>query len=202
LCNAIGGAAYAIAIAALKSKWTTLRAQQRQEAMTSNAIPLCFECHAEVHHYNPEHPKGRRFGSSELKGHRDQWLRLCGERPEMFVHAQPPPEAGSLERLLSELEFNRVLADTDHLGGAFEMVQFRRAIADGTFTWVSSDVKANVHKAYRTMVKANATLDGFAHRAQTESSAIAIIRSAKVPIEAAIEHLLAALYHHSCLIAA
>jgi hypothetical protein len=27
----------------------------------SNAIALCFECHAEVHHYNPSHPKGRKF---------------------------------------------------------------------------------------------------------------------------------------------
>ena len=62
----------------------------------SNAIPLCFECHAEVHHYNPKHPKGRRFSPGELRAHRDQWLSLCANRPEIFVHAQPAPEAGSL----------------------------------------------------------------------------------------------------------
>ena len=30
-----------------------------------NCIPLCFDCHAEVGHYNPEHPKGRKFSEAE-----------------------------------------------------------------------------------------------------------------------------------------
>ena len=42
-----------------------------------NAIPLCFECHAEVVLYNPKHPKGRKYTSEELKQHRDQWIKLC-----------------------------------------------------------------------------------------------------------------------------
>lgn len=39
-----------------------------------NCIPLCFDCHAEATHYNPDHPKGRRFSSTELKRHRDAWF--------------------------------------------------------------------------------------------------------------------------------
>ena len=39
-----------------------------------NCIPLCFDCHADVTHYNVDHPKGRRFTSSELKPHRDAWF--------------------------------------------------------------------------------------------------------------------------------
>lgn len=27
-----------------------------------NAIPVCFECHAEIHSYNDSHPRGRKFG--------------------------------------------------------------------------------------------------------------------------------------------
>lgn len=40
-----------------------------------NAIPLCFDCHAEVGQYNPNHPKGNRFTQEELRGHRDNWYR-------------------------------------------------------------------------------------------------------------------------------
>jgi len=39
-----------------------------------NCIPLCFDCHAEVGHYNNEHPKGVRFTAVELQAHRDRWF--------------------------------------------------------------------------------------------------------------------------------
>ncbi len=116
-----------------------------------NAVALCFDCHAEVKHYNPAHPKGRKIHSSELRAHRRQWLALCRERPEMFVHGQPPPEAGSLERLLSELEFNRVLASGLQATVTFEMSQFRRALADGTFIWLPDALKTQIHGAYSAM---------------------------------------------------
>ena len=38
-----------------------------------NCVPLCFDCHAEVEHYNTKHPRGRKFTPGELKAHRDQW---------------------------------------------------------------------------------------------------------------------------------
>jgi hypothetical protein len=38
-----------------------------------NAIPLCFDCHANVGHYDAKHPKGTKFGESELKLHRENW---------------------------------------------------------------------------------------------------------------------------------
>jgi hypothetical protein len=37
-----------------------------------NAIPLCFDCHAEIGHYNVRHPRGTRFRPSELRARRDQ----------------------------------------------------------------------------------------------------------------------------------
>lgn len=36
-----------------------------------NALPVCFNCHAEVKHYNSKHPKGRKFPTTELKKLRD-----------------------------------------------------------------------------------------------------------------------------------
>lgn len=143
----------------------------------SNAIPLCFECHAEVHHYNPSHPKGRRFRPSELRAHREQWLRLCSEHPEIFVHSQPPPEAGSVERLLNELEFNQELAKTLPVCGPFEVAQFRRAIADGTFTWLPDNLKQAIQEAYAAITNANQAIERMSH-APRPAYAVSGVRTA------------------------
>ena len=37
-----------------------------------NAIPLCFECHGEVAHYDDDHPRGTKFHPEELKDRREQ----------------------------------------------------------------------------------------------------------------------------------
>ncbi len=44
-----------------------------------NAIPLCFDCHAEAGHYNPRHPKGARYSPSELRAHRDAWYKVVAD---------------------------------------------------------------------------------------------------------------------------
>lgn len=38
-----------------------------------NAIPLCFDCHADMLSYDPKHPKGNKYSQPELKRHRDNW---------------------------------------------------------------------------------------------------------------------------------
>lgn len=37
-----------------------------------NGIPLCYECHAKVGHYNRNHPKGNKYRNKELKVRREQ----------------------------------------------------------------------------------------------------------------------------------
>jgi hypothetical protein len=44
-----------------------------------NCIPFCFDCHAEVEHYNDQHPRGRKFSESELRKHRDTWFSKVKE---------------------------------------------------------------------------------------------------------------------------
>lgn len=44
-----------------------------------NCIPLCFDCHAEVEHYNSNHPRGRKFSEGELRKHRDNWYSMVRE---------------------------------------------------------------------------------------------------------------------------
>lgn len=60
---------------------------QGGEDKEENAIPLCFDCHAEVVAYNTKHPKGRPFLASELKKHKKQWLNAC-------ARALPHPACG------------------------------------------------------------------------------------------------------------
>jgi hypothetical protein len=53
----------------------------------ANCIPLCFECHADVEHYNPSHPKGTKFTPRELRTHRDRWFQQISETtPAIFDH--------------------------------------------------------------------------------------------------------------------
>jgi hypothetical protein len=37
-----------------------------------NAIPLCFDCHEKIGHYNKEHPKGNKYRPKELISRREQ----------------------------------------------------------------------------------------------------------------------------------
>jgi len=54
-----------------------------------NAIPLCFDCHAEVGAYNSSHPKGVRFSKTELKRHRDNWYNRV-KQGNMTIDTIPP----------------------------------------------------------------------------------------------------------------
>ena len=49
-----------------------------------NAIPLCFECHGNIGHYNPKHPKGTKIKAEEIKKRREQIY------DEFTQHLVPP----------------------------------------------------------------------------------------------------------------
>ena len=55
-----------------------------------NCIPLCFDCHAEVEHYNDQHPRGRKFSESELRKHRDTWFSKVEEMNTLTPLPQAP----------------------------------------------------------------------------------------------------------------
>jgi hypothetical protein len=126
-----------------------------------NAIPVCFDCHAEIHSYNPRHPKGRKFTPEELRGHRDQWLELCRTRPEILVAAPRDMDVGPLQALLNELEFNAVVsskcAPQEH-GCLFKEEQFVRAIQQGSIWILDENPKRVVLEAYAAIGRANALL--------------------------------------------
>jgi hypothetical protein len=125
-----------------------------------NAIAVCFDCHAEIHHYNPKHPKGRRFEPGELKAHREQWLSLCKNNPVALVSSVPTTEGGALERLLNELMFNEYLSNLSRTAMMFEVGQFRRAIGDGTFGWLKDEQASKVYAAYALISEVNNRAQG------------------------------------------
>lgn len=90
-----------------------------------NAIPVCFDCHAEVAHYNPQHPRGRKFTESELKAHRDAWYAKVATSGSTTAS----PEHTNMDRTLfskirqmlpSDGDGISFLRNTD-LGGSFEL---------------------------------------------------------------------------------
>ena len=164
------------------------RAGSHNDAI-ENAIPVCFECHAEIHLYNPDHPLGRRFSPDELKLHREQWLRICKEFPGIFVGAPAVSEAGMMERLLHEINFNMEVAShsqDNEIGCPFEVAQFDRALADGTYALFNDETRTKLREAYRWAKRANtfiATMLSDISDGRVRETGIAI-RKAREPFEA------------------
>jgi hypothetical protein len=53
-----------------------------------NCIPLCFDCHAEVGHYNAQHPRGRKYSENELRKLRE----ICFSKYKDFNSLTPLPK--------------------------------------------------------------------------------------------------------------
>jgi hypothetical protein len=79
-----------------------------------NCIPLCFDCHAEVGHYNEAHPKGTKFTAKELREHRDRWFK----KVESGISEGAPSDHLDLDKNL----FQKLL---NTLGGSQKMTHFR-----------------------------------------------------------------------------
>lgn len=124
----------------------------------ANAIPVCFECHAEIHSYNDDHPRGRKFRPDELHQHRDQWLKICAEKPEVMLSAAWDGDVGPLQALMDELQFNMMVArhSPDAKRGAmFQSAQFLRAIQEGMVAILDQDLKESILAAYVAISRAN-----------------------------------------------
>lgn len=116
-----------------------------------NAIPVCFECHAEIHSYNDKHPRGRKFRPEELIQHKKQWLEICRNRPDVLISVGWESDVGPLQALIDELEFNRKVAQhssPDDIGCLFQQSQFLRAINEGCISILVEELKTKILEAY------------------------------------------------------
>ena len=148
-----------------------------------NAIPVCFECHAEIHSYNDKHPRGRKLTPDELRRHKEQWLELCQNKPEMFLQASRETDVGPLQALIDELEFNLKVSQHTHgdvLGCLFLEEQFRRAIREGAIATLKDELKTVILDAYIAMGRANQQIAGIMnHGPNTDAWGEAMNRARK-----------------------
>jgi hypothetical protein len=165
-----------------------------------NAIPVCFECHAEIHSYNDRHPRGRKFQSKELRLHRDKWLQICLEQPEVLVSAGRYSDVGPLQALIDELELNARIAarsGPEDQGATFHEAQLRRAIHEEAVAILKEGIRDSVLDAYIAMAAANQSIatawsypKGSGSWANGVNAAQRRINDAKVKIAAAKGELL------------
>jgi hypothetical protein len=161
-----------------------------------NAIPVCFECHAEIHSYNDNHPRGRKFHPEELRQHKYQWLKICAEHPEVLVGAIRNADVGPLQALIDELEFNWTVAAVGdfHIQGCkFHDQQFLRAIHEGSLSLLLDTIRLPLLEAYCAMGSANSAIDRMNFQPSNESGRArqALICAAVPKITTAKSELLA-----------
>jgi len=118
-----------------------------------NALPVCFECHSEIHCYNTNHPRGRKFTEKELRTHKEQWLKICANNPGIFSQSFQSSDAGPLNSLIDELEYN--IKACDCLGSSLSISQFDEALRRGAISLLEPDLKDKINLAYSEISRLN-----------------------------------------------
>ena len=121
-----------------------------------NAIPVCLECHAEIHCYNDKHPRGRKFTADELREHKKQWLSICETKPDVLVSQPREDSVGPLSSLIDELEYNLSACQSEFRGAALRDGQFEKAIEAGAISVVDESLKSALYEAYAKVTQVNA----------------------------------------------
>jgi len=120
-----------------------------------NAIPLCFDCHAEVHLYNDRHPRGRKYTSEELILHKKRWIEICEENPNVMEN-KLESKNNVLLSLIAELEFNELTAKSKKLISIpFETNQFHMVLNSGILSFLDPKVKDNIFVTYVSLKESN-----------------------------------------------
>ena len=131
-----------------------------------NALPVCLECHAEIHCYNTTHPRGRKYTENELCLHKKQWLDICKNHPEIFSQPFQSSDAGPLNSLIDELEYN--LKACECLGSSLSMSQFGEALRRGAISLLEPDLKCKINSAYSKISRLNQLTSAFSNEGKEE----------------------------------
>lgn len=86
-----------------------------------NAIPLCFDCHADMKSYDHKHPKGTKYTAKELSRHRDIWYEKVKNNIGLAGKAEIVETDKKVYRVLVEiLPWDRTITflRTHHFAGA------------------------------------------------------------------------------------
>jgi uncharacterized phage infection (PIP) family protein YhgE len=129
-----------------------------------NAIPLCFECHTEIHLYNDKHPKGRKYTPNELQKHKVQWIEICKRSPETFAQYANFANGGPFYGIIGELEFNQLKSG---LMITYETEEFSRSIRDGSLSLLDDDLKEDIMATYALIKSTNQSIKEFQDTKET-----------------------------------
>lgn len=118
-----------------------------------NAIPLCFDCHADMRSYDSKHPKGTKYSEAELRRHRDAWFQKVSESsgvPSGNVVAETDkvmfsrlvealPWSGSLS-FISTNNFAGFSFRTDDLN---DLYNFQNLAENPAFEFIDTDLESS-----------------------------------------------------------
>jgi len=90
-----------------------------------NCIPFCFDCHADMLSYDPNHPKGTKYRPEELKLHRDnRFAKVSGASPSCYTEEQRKADKLLFERLIRILPWEgsiRFINTNNFAGYSFDL---------------------------------------------------------------------------------
>lgn len=94
-----------------------------------NAIPLCFECHADMRSYDHDHPKGLKYSRTELIRRRDDWYATVKHRGISPANQTVSnTDKAVLEHLLKLLPWNgsiQFIRNNNFAGFSFDLDRIR-----------------------------------------------------------------------------
>ena len=136
-----------------------------------NATPLCFECHAEVNHYNDRHPRGRKFTNEELLLHKEQWLDICKNHPAALISAPRDMDVGPLEGMSLELEHNELILKgisegnswQEKIGSVLHDNEYKRSIAQGSLLLLPEELRKSINTAYAEVGRINTFINMYSN---------------------------------------
>jgi hypothetical protein len=134
---------------------------QKGTDQIDNAIPVCFECHADMETYNRQHPRGRSFTPAELRQHKAHWLKICETNSTLGATDSRDGDVGPIQALIDELIFNAVAAEgygPSKTGCPLRETQFDRAIHEGVISILDDTLRDKIVAAYVSIGKVNHAL--------------------------------------------
>jgi hypothetical protein len=116
-----------------------------------NAIPLCFDCHADMRSYDSKHPKGNKYTRKELKQHRDNWYgRVEGTPVAQYDANATNLDEGLLRKIQEILPWDgAILVARRHLFSTpFEresleaFYKYKENLSDPSFEFIDTDLES------------------------------------------------------------
>ena len=116
-----------------------------------NAIPLCFDCHADMRTYDAKHPKGTKYSEPELRRSRDIWYEKVRNSGGLVSNSSTETDKEIYHHLLSVLPWSGSLSfiSTNNFAGfSFrldnlnQLESFQNLCNNPAFEFIDTDLES------------------------------------------------------------